>query len=313
MIGRKGVKEVAKSILGKIIKEPMLHFLVAGLVLFLGFSAVENGGIVEPDNQIIVVDRAALLTFLQFRSRAFDLAAAERAFASMSDETRDALIEEYVHEEALYRDALAMGLDDGDDIIRRRLVQKAEFLAQGFVELGLEVDDEMARAYFVENRNLYREPGLITFTHVFFDAEVRGENEVSAAANAVISLLNTTGVTFSEAIEFGDRFPFHLNYVERGPEDVAAHFGPQMAEELFELTPSDNSWAGPFRSPYGAHVVMVTLNRPARDLEFEEVRERVISDVTESEMHRRTEMAIDGIIAAYELRVDLSVEPEVDP
>lgn len=310
MIKRKRIEEVVILTLGKILKEPLLHFLGAGLVLFLGYSAIENTSNLETDDQVIVVDRAALLTFLQFRSRAFDPEAAERALDSMPDETRNALIEEFVREEALFREALALGLDEGDDIIRRRMVQKVEYLAQGFVELGLEVDEGMIRSYFDENRDLYREPALITFTHVFFDAELRGEEGAAEAANTAIVVLNTGNVPFSEAIEYGDRFPFHLNYVERGSEEVAAHFGPGMAGQVFELSASVNRWAGPYLSPYGAHVVMVSQNQPARDLEFFEVRERILSDLSEIEMHRRTEEAISGIVAAYEVRIGPSVRHE---
>ncbi len=290
----------------KILKDPLVHFIVAGFALFVAYSAIVANDSIETDSQIIVVDRAALLTYLQFRTRAFDPDAAEQMLDAMPDETRQRLIEEFTREEALYRDALALGLDEGDDVIRRRMVQKAEFLAQGFVELGLDINENMLSEYFASHTEDYREPPSITFTHVFFDAETRGTEGAMEVASTSLPVLNREAVAFASAIEYGDRYPFHLNYVERGPEEIAAHFGPRMAWQIFELPPSNSQWHGPYASPYGAHLVMVTHNEPARDPELAEVRDRVAADLTQLEIRRRTDEAITSITEAYEVRIDLA-------
>ncbi len=298
------------SFLARLIKEPLLHFLAAGLALFVAYEAFTAGDPSDEDTRIIVVDRAAIREFFQFRTRVFESELADEALDQMSNEARAALIEEYVREEALFRDGLALGLDEGDNIIRQRLVQKVKFLAEGFIELGLTVDEEAAREYFEDNREAYSAAPSITFTHVFFDAQARGAAEARQAAELELERLNNEGVTFSQAGGYGDRFPYFRNYVERGPQFVIGHFGTAMSEQLYDLMPMDEEWRGPLESPFGWHLVMLTRNERARDLAYEEVRTRVMEDLRLSELRRLTEEAIEEIIASYEVVV--TVEDEVE-
>ena len=111
-----------------LIREPLLHFLAAGVALFLVFEFVGDRDS-ELDPRTISVDREVLLTFMQFRLRSFDNNAASARLDNASESERAAFVEDFIREEALYREALGLGLDKDDYIIRRRLVQKVEFLA----------------------------------------------------------------------------------------------------------------------------------------------------------------------------------------
>src|SRR5690606_15059644 len=114
-----------------LLRQPLLHFLALGVLLFALYDwRVGDAPESDASARHIVVTREALLDFIQYRARAFDDAAAVAQLDSMSAEQREALIDEYVREEALYREALALGMEQGDYIIRQRLVQKVEFLLE---------------------------------------------------------------------------------------------------------------------------------------------------------------------------------------
>ena len=117
--------------LAKFLKEPLLHFLIIGLGLFV-LNGFINGS-VSDDPRVITVDRPALLTYMQYRSKAFDPKRVEEALDSMDEKTRGRLIEEYVREEALHREALALELERNDYIIKKRLIQKKRYEDESFI------------------------------------------------------------------------------------------------------------------------------------------------------------------------------------
>jgi hypothetical protein len=285
-----------------IAREPLLHFIVAGAVLFGLFYWVAPEEAVEFGDDVIVVDRDALLTFIQYRTKAFQPEIAAARFDAMTAEQRQALIDDYVREEALHREAIALGLDSNDYIIKRRLMQKVEFIAQGFVEAGVKIDEAALQDFYEANKDNYFIPPSITFTHVFFDTNRHGPTGAAAAAEAKLGELNANGVPFTDAPKHGDRFPYHLNYVEPTYEFVGSHFGPAMTETLFALSPSETVWRGPYSSSYGSHVVLVTDLVPGRYPPPEEIRTRLESDARQAEMRARTDAAIEAIVARYEVR-----------
>ncbi len=285
-----------------VLKEPLLHFLVAGLALFILFK------VVSPDEtylseDVILVDREALLTFIQYRAKAFQPEVAAARLDAMPEAERRRLIDDYVREEALHREALALGMDANDYIIKRRLIQKVEFLAQGFADAVGQIDEADLEAFYQENRDNYYVQPSVTFTHVFFDAELRGDDVAFATAREELVELNVDAVPFTDAPKHGDRFLYHLNYVERTPDFVASHFGAEMAREVFALEADDGVWRGPYRSPYGAHLVLVTKNQPGRTPALEEVHARVADDARRAQARRRMESALDEIVGTYEVRI----------
>ncbi len=252
----------------KILKEPLLHFLLIGLGLFVLFEIVA-GDADEYDSRVIEVDRDRLLTFVQFRTRAFEPSAAAERLDGMSPEELELLIEDYVREEALHREALALGMDKNDYVIKRRMVQSIEFITNGFVTAAVDVADADIEEFYAANREDYFVPPFVTFAHVFISAEDREAEVVADRADALLAELNATQAPFSHAPRYGDRFPYFVNYVERSPELVASHFGAGMAEALFSLQPSETTWQGPFESAYGVHLVMLVRKAEGRYPELE--------------------------------------------
>jgi hypothetical protein len=288
--------------LRRFFKEPLVHFLAAGLAMFVLFGIVNRG---EPNDNpnVVVVDRDALLTFVQYRIKAFNLGLAEKKLQSLSDEELERLIDDYVREEVLHREALALGLGENDYVIRRRLVQKLEFITEGFAEASVEADDAELQRYFDANKSDYYVEPFVTFTHVFFETEDRPLEEALAAAEKKLVELNRKSTPFSDAPKHGDRFPYYVNYVERTPEYVASHFGAPMAKALFELEPNDFVWRGPFESPYGVHLVLLITNEPGREPTLGEIEGRVREDWRRSTIREKTEEAIADIVDAYDVRI----------
>jgi hypothetical protein len=298
--------------LKRFLKEPLVHFLAAGLGLFVLFGVV-NRDKPDADPNVVTVDHDALLTFVQYRIKAFNPKLAEEKLSSLSDDELQNLIDDYVREEVLHREAVALGLGEDDYVIRRRLVQKLEFITEGFAEAGAKVDQSRLRRYFDANKADYYVEPFVTFTHVFFETEDRPREQAHAAAAKKLIELNRNGVPFADAPQHGDRFLYHVNYVERTPDYVASHFGVPMAKAVFELEPNEFIWKGPFDSPYGVHLVLLTTNEPGRDPELAELEERVRVDAQRAMIREETEAAITDIVGSYDVRVVYEREDAAEP
>jgi len=294
------------------LKEPLVHFLAAGLGLFVLFGVV-NRDEPDADPNVVTVDHDALLTFVQYRIKAFNPTLAQEKLSSLSDDELQNLIDDYVREEVLHREAVALGLGEDDYVIRRRLVQKLEFITEGFAEAGAKVDQAALRRYFDANKADYYVEPFVTFTHVFFETEDRPREQAHTAAEEKLIELNRDGVQFADAPQHSDRFLYHVNYVERTPDYVASHFGVPMAKAVFELEPNDFIWKGPFDSPYGVHLVLLTTNEPGRDPELAELEGRVRVDAQRAMIREETEAAIADIVGSYDVRVVYEREDAAEP
>jgi hypothetical protein len=289
-----------------VLKQPLVHFLLLGVGLFVLFDQTAGGG--ESAATAVVVDRNALVTFMQQRAKSFDEARYGQQLDRMPEPERQRLIADYVREEVLYREALALGLDRDDYLIRKRLVQNLEFVTQGFVEAETELSDQDVARYFEQHRGDYKLAPFITFTHVFFDAGRHGAEKARTLATGKLRQLQAERAPFSDAAKHGEHFPYHRNYVERTDEYVRGHFGAKMADQLFAL--GTGTWQGPFNSDYGAHLVLVTAMEAGRSLGLEEVVENVRRNATRTALQERTEEAIRTVIDAYDVRVTYEPSPK---
>lgn len=286
------------------LKDPLAHFLIAGALL------VYVGGLLAPaapDMERIIVNRAALLEFIQYRSKAFEPQAAAALLDSMSAERRRQLIDDYVREEVLYRESRALGLEADDYVIKQRLIQKLSFATEAAIgepELG---EAEIAR-YYEAHKSDYAIPPSATFTHVFFSAEKRGAEAAETEAARQTGALNRSGARFEDAVKFGDRFLFHTNYVERTDDYVSSQFGEAAAKAIFDPQGPFDVWRGPLVSPYGAHAVFVTGVVAGRTPPLDEVRERVSDDALRALKAERFDDVVDETIADYEVVIDLAAE-----
>lgn len=286
----------------KIVRDPLVHFLVAGLVLFLLYDVV-GSSTGESDQRRVQVGHTELLVFLQQQSKKFDPAQFEKILAAMPDAERDALIDEYVRQEVLVREAKRLRLEQKDYVIRRRLIQKMEFLADGYASQVVALDEEALKAYYDAHLADYLIEPTITFTHVFVDPRKHAAGDMARAVGQVGDMLQRTSVPFSDAPKHGDRFPFHINYVDKSDAFVASHFGGSFQDAIFGGEVGEGAWQGPFKSTYGQHYVMVTKRAAERQPSFDEVRGRVAADARREALKAAQDEAIAEVVAGYDVEV----------
>ena len=295
----------------KIAREPLVHFMVLALGLFVLYQAVspETG---SRDQREILVTRSDLLTYMQYRATVFDTAHFEQIYENLSEEERSRLIDEYVRQEAMYREALAMELNRNDYVAKQRLIQQLEFIAQDFFDAGSVLTDDYVETYFGEHAADYTVPSKVTFTHVFFSGAIHGPAEADRLARQELDILNAGPAPFHEAMRHGDRALFNVNYVEKDMEIVASHFGAEMAAALFELDPSDTVWRGPFQSAYGSHLVLLIESAPAYTPALSEIRSRVRADALAALKRDQLREAVDNITASYRVRLSDDLTAKAD-
>jgi len=288
----------------QLFKDPLVHFLLAGLVLFLIFNVVSpNQGYIDP--KTVIVDREVILVHVQNTSKMFDPVLAAKKFDGMNEREKEALINDYIREEVMFREATSLGLDKEDYVMRRRVIQKLDFITDDIIEQSVKVDDEALNQYFIENKDDYYVEPFVTLTHIYFDAEKHSKDELVKLADEKKAELNKKQVIFSDSVKHGDRFLYHVNYVERTYDFIQSHFGDEMTGKVFSLTPSDKDWYGPFQSQYGLHLVMISKKQEGHYSTLEDVKRQVEMDFQREEKMKRKDETVKKIIDTYNVQINL--------
>jgi len=240
-------------------REPLLHFLLLGLVLFGVYAYLHRGrGGIESSEQI-----ALTIDDLRLMDGYFE----SQWHRPPTPAEFQAMVEDKVREEVLYREGLAMGLDKDDTIVKRRMAQKMQFLAED-VAAAHEPSTAELKAWFDKNTEKFALPGRYSFRHIYFSPDKRGKNAQEDAAQALAKISGQPEDS-KLAASMGDNFMFQDYYGDRAPSAVAKEFGPQFAVALEKLKPG--SWQGPVESGYGWHLVFVDTVIPGRIPAFEEM------------------------------------------
>ncbi|MEZ5954823.1 MAG: peptidylprolyl isomerase [Hyphomonas sp.] len=269
------------------LSEPLFHFIIAALAVFIGWNAI-NGSRSD-------AERTIRITQTDLERLAALYAAESGALPSQQDMA--AMVNDYVRDEALAREARSLGLDDNDTIVTRRLAQKMTFMISDLAD-DPDPDEKTLRAWHESHPDRFTDPQTLTFTHVYFSEDVRGETAETDAAAALDGL--NAGEDWRNA---GDPFMLQRSYGDLPIREVARLFGPDFARTLAAL-PASDSWTGPIRSALGVHLVRVTANVPARLIPFEEVREAVLADWKEETRRQENEEAVRDIIAKYKVEIE---------
>ena len=271
----------------RLFREPLVHFMIAGGALFAALTALSP----PASGDVILVDRPALLEFIQYRSKAFEPRAAADILDGMGAMEKRRLVDDYIAEEALYREARTLGLDANDYVVRQRLVQKLQFVADGVDPPA--APEEALRAYFAAHAEDYVIPAGVTFSHRFFSG-------ADAEARALSALQDPEPENIS-----GDRFLFLQNYVERTENYVADHFGPDFAAAVFAAETNADKWQGPLQSRYGWHILRISARTPETAATFDDAVDRVTEDYARTARLQRRDSFVDRIIARYDIRMEI--------
>jgi peptidyl-prolyl cis-trans isomerase C len=281
-----------------LVREPLVQFFVAGGLIY-GLYAVAAGDVAQAPEREIRVTRAEI----DWLASTWEA----RWNRPPTPQEMEGLVRELVRETVLYREALALGLDRNDTIVRRRLAQKLEFLTQDLAELVPPTDDQL-KTYFESHRDQYQIPSRLTFTHVYFSPDERGDRVIEDA-EAALGKLQPDGASTAVA-ELGDRFMLQRYYPERAPDEVSKLFGGEFAEALALLRVGE--WQGPVRSGYGWHLVLVHDRAQAAMPAFAAVQERVREDWASARRQEAKEQYLASLLARYEVIIEGGAEgPEV--
>jgi peptidyl-prolyl cis-trans isomerase C len=269
------------------LREPLVHFFLIGLVLFATSGVLNRGASAGAGSKRIdltVDDLRQLDVYFQSQWRRPPTA---EEFA--------ALVESKVREEVLYREALAMGLDKEDTIVKRRMAQKMAFLAEDVASAHEPTSAEL-KAWFLKNGQRFALPSRASFRHLYFSPDRRGQ---AAHDDAVRALHRTSGQPpdSKSAAALADPFMSQDYYGDRTPEQLAKEFGPKFAQALFQLKPG--SWQGPIESGYGWHLVFIDGVAAGRVPAFEEVEPEVKTAWLGEQKAQAVEKAYNAMRAKY--------------
>jgi peptidyl-prolyl cis-trans isomerase C len=262
-----------------IVREPFFQFVALGALLFAASEYLEA----RANFARIDITRAQIEGITNNYRLQYG--------ASPTSEQLNGLVDQFIKEEVFYHEALRLKLDRDDEIIRRRLVQKYEFLQQ---DLGTPKDPSEAdlRAFYQSHTKNYEIPERLTFSHVFFSSDRGGDDSAKARAGRALAALDGLGVM--RAPERGDGFPGAFDYADATPTQVRRAFGSgTLSEEIFKIAPGH--WAGPFRSGFGWHLVYVAAREPAGVAAYGDAQDTVRLDYLDAERGIRNAAALENL------------------
>jgi parvulin-like peptidyl-prolyl isomerase len=271
----------------RLLREPLVHFLLIGAFLFGLYGVTQSGRpATAPSKEIrLSLDEIAQLTLLyqsQWRR-------------PPTPQELERMVENKVQQEILYREALAMGLDRDDEIVKRRMAQKMQFLAED-VAAAREPTSAELKAWYEKNSASFAQPPRLSFRHLYFSPDRRGARARDDAAKALAELAGQPEDA-KIASALADPFMFQEYYRDRAPDYLAKEFGPQFALAVAKLPPG--SWQGPIESGFGWHLVFVDTAIPGRVPAFEEVEPDVRTAWLGEQKALAWEKAYQGMRANY--------------
>lgn len=273
------------------LREPLLHFLLAGAVLFAVGSL---GREAEAPPGELRVGAGQVEHLAEVFARAWS--------RPPTREELDGLIRDHLREEVAYREALALGLDRDDTIVRRRLRQKLEFLAEDVAVQGRAGEAELA-AFFDANRERFRREPRYSFRHVYFSSDRR--RDASADARAALARLEHGEVA---AEELGDPTLLPLDVGDADAGEVDRQFGDGFAHALAALP--TGTWRGPIESAFGVHLVRVERRDLGSVPPLSEVREAVEREWLAELRSRQRDEFYQRLLARYRVVIEPHVAAE---
>jgi PPIC-type PPIASE domain len=248
----------------KLLREPLLHFVVGGAILFAGYSWLNRE---QADTSGLEPVRIG-----EGEVRWLKKTWANQWLREPSTQELQGLVTDLVTEELLAREAREMGLDENDTIVRRRLAQKLKFLVEDTSHLVEPTEVEL-RKYYAANAARFQTVARVSFTQIFFNPEQR-EDATSDAKAALLEL--RTPDRDDRVTMIGDRLLFDAEFRDADEQTVSSIFGPDFGRAVFALSPG--VWSGPVKSGYGVHLVSIANLTTAKQRPFEEVRDKVLED-----------------------------------
>jgi hypothetical protein len=279
----------------RLLKEPLLHFIIIGGLLFAALAALDPGRSGEPAApppiRLTVTDAERLKEMWTRQWR-----------RPPTDEELESLLADHLKEEVLSREARALELDVGDAVVRRRLAQKMTFLFDDTIRIAEPPEAELHTLYQTRP-DLVRTPARVSFSQIFFHRK-QGDNR---ARTSLAALSNATALP----VEHGDRLLLGDTFTDQDERAIDNLFGAAFARAVMDLPVG--TWSGPVESGYGLHLVKVMEASPSRALPFTEVRERLAQEWRRERQETANAQLYEGLLRKYRLVADPAVRPWLGP
>ena len=202
-------------------------------------------------------------------------------------------------EEALYREAVRLGLDD-DLVIKRVLRQKMRLLLQQDPHPA-PLREQDIRDHITRHRDRFMRPEMVTFSHVFLSARVRGEH-LEEEAEALLTQLRSQSTPPEAVGDLSDPFPLGLQLRAQSRSGITRYFGADFAEQIFSLQPW--TWDGPVASPFGLHLVWVQEKVPEQMPPLDTVWQQVASEILQERAEERFTSGLRRLRSLYDIRIE---------
>lgn len=271
--------------LKKILHEPLTHFFLAGALVFFLYSLLEPE--VASERQVLIDE--AVIERLKSGWRL-------RSNREPTAVELDGLLADHLYEELFSREARALGLEYGDPVIRRRLAQKMNLLAESSAQ-QLEPGEDELRAWHDAHPELYRTEPRLGFKHIYFSHDRPGGRAVDDAM-ALLSRLEGADATAGRP-DAGDSFMLPREFTDIGRSQLGRLFGEEFATTLLAL--ETGSWQGPALSGYGYHLVYLHRMEDAAPIPFAESRPRVLQDWQRHRIEQAEKNLLEELKSRYEI------------
>jgi hypothetical protein len=275
------------ALLSKIVREPLVHFVVIGAAVF-GLYALVSGGNREDARGTIVVTEGRVQQLAQVFAKTWQRPPTRQELHG--------LIDAYIKEEVYYREALKLGLDRDDTLIRRRMQQKMEFVTEPSDEL-LRADDAALQTFLDAHKAEFRIEPRIAFEQVFLNPDRPGEAAL-VRAKQTLEVLKASAPGETPP-DIGDPTLLPTSMPLSPFSGIARNFGDAFAANVVDLP--EEEWAGPIKSPYGLHLVRVTERLEGYDPKLVEVRDAVEQNWRTEKRDEFQEQAYKDLLAKYEV------------
>ncbi len=270
--------------MGKFIKEPLFHFILIGAGIFFFYFLLNK----DKSGDEIVIDNSVLYEITEKYQMQWNRKPTTEELAS--------LVQVYIDQEVLYREALAMNLDHNDEVIKRRMAQKMEFISDELVAT-VEPDQSDLLAYYEKNKSIYKKPAVYTLTQIYFSNDLH-QSAWDVASHALQQA--------DPRLE-GDRISLPKKYDKVGADKLALDFGSSFAAALDTIPVGE--WSDPVRSGLGVHLVYIELKELEGFFPFDQVKEKVKNDFNYEEGLKFRSKLIKSLLGKYKIEVQI---PESD-
>jgi PPIC-type PPIASE domain len=273
----------------RVIRDPLFHFLILGAAIFALHGLIKRDKTDKPGE--IVVRQAAIENLATGFTRTWQRPPTE-------DELQG-LVRDYIREEAAYREALSLGLDRDDMIVRRRLRQKLEFVSDELATRK-EPSDADLQSFLEAHRETFQTEPLFSFRQIYFNPQMHGENLHRDVARALDDLQHSGSHVHKTGP--GDPFLLQQTFDDVSVPDLKKTFGDRFASAINALPVG--SWQGPIDSGYGAHLVCVTKHTDSRLPALAEVREQVRREYLDAKRREVVDKFYKALLSRYSVRIE---------